>query len=168
MGSEPHNAALLESDSWLDLELFRGSFPRSPASPAKVQGTIFPDPHQDTQSVNRGVKRIEQLRMRPGEEEALGIILSPGQQGYVHGGLSIPVYDDREVNAKEREESNEREVDVLEREVGAFEHDESLEDDDGPRIEGAYCMRQEAFHGGVFLKKYIPERDSFPALHDHL
>ena len=147
MGVEPHSSVMLE-DTWLDLELFRGSFPRSPASPAKVQDTIPPDPHQNLQSVNREVKRIERLQMRQGEEE----VWSSGQQAYLH---DRPIYDDRA-------------VDAFEHEVDAIEDSESLEDEDGPRIADAYCMEQGAQHGGVFLKKYIPERDSFPALHDHL
>jgi hypothetical protein len=60
-----------EPDTWPDLGLFRGSFSRSPASPAKVQGTILTEPHQDTQSVTRGVQRLEQLQTRSGDEEAL-------------------------------------------------------------------------------------------------
>jgi hypothetical protein len=147
MGVEPNSSVMLE-DTWLDLELFRGSFPRSPASPAKVQDTIPPDPHQNLQSVNREVKRIERLQMRQGEEE----VLSSGQQAYLH---DRPIYDDRA-------------VDAFEHEVDAIEDSESLEDEDGPQIADAYCMEQGAQHGGVFLKKYIPERDSFPALHDHL
>ena len=38
-------------------------------------------------------------------------------------------------------------MDAFEREVDAIENDESLEDDDGPRIEDAYCMKQETLHG---------------------
>ncbi len=104
--------------------------------------------------MNRGVKRSEQLQTRPGEEEAqignpkLGSILSPVQQDYSNDDLRIPVYDDRGVDADES--------------------DDSREDDDGFLIECAYNMKQEELHGGVFLKKYIPAKDSFLALHDHL
>ncbi len=135
-----------EPDTWPDLGLFRGSFSGSPASLAKVQGTVLTEPHQDTQSVTRGVQRLEQLQTRSRDEKALvgNPKLSSLQQDYLHEESTIPVYDDRGMDA--------------------IAVDDSREDD----IEYASNTKQEELLGGIFLKKHIPAKDSFPALHDHL
>jgi hypothetical protein len=138
-------------DVWSDSELVRGSYSQSPVTPARVHGTILTDSRPDLHSVNRGVGEHERPQTRTSDREPKiehDPILSPVLQDDQSDDSHTSFYDDREAK-------NGGSDDLL--------------GNGGVSNGGNSCnMKKEEMHGGVFLKKYIPEQDSYPALHDHL
>ena len=137
-----------EPDVWPDFDLFRGAYSRSPVSPARVHGTIPTDSPVSSAKVHGTILTnshpdIHSVNRGVRDHERSQARMSERESQIGHDPILSPVFQDSL-------------------------SDDSSGSDDGPKVGDADTLRQEEIHGGVFLKKYIPEQDSYPALHDHL